>query len=96
MTMRTETGNRGTRGGKGGSAGRADPVPGAKREMGTIKKWFAEKGFGFIRPAAGGEDVFAHSSAMPANFYPQEGDTLSFVRGISKDGRPRALDVRLP
>ncbi|KAL9133125.1 MAG: hypothetical protein Q9175_005696 [Cornicularia normoerica] len=30
------------------------------REMGTIKRWNAEKGFGFISRANGGDDAFVH------------------------------------
>ena len=30
------------------------------REMGTIKRWNAEKGFGFIGRANGGDDAFVH------------------------------------
>ena len=33
-------------------------------QKGTIKLWNEDRGFGFIKPDAGGNDVFFHVSAL--------------------------------
>jgi cold shock protein len=61
---------------------------------GTIKLK-DDKGFGFIKPDAGGEDIFFHVTSVPA-MKPKQGDNVSFELGVDrKTGRNRAERVSL-
>ena len=64
--------------------------------MGTGKvKWFnASKGYGFITPDGGGEDLFVHFSEIKTEGYAtlDEGQAVNFEIGQGKKG-PCATNV---
>jgi cold shock protein len=61
---------------------------------GTVKWFNADKGFGFITPAEGGEDLFVHFSAIQSEGYKSldEGQRVSFNVGQGQKG-PQATEV---
>ena len=62
---------------------------------GTVK-WFNDaKGFGFITPDAGGEDLFAHFSAIQGNGFKtlKEGQRVSFDITEGQKGK-QASNIR--
>jgi len=62
---------------------------------GTVKRFVADRGFGFITPDAGGSDIFFHISALtgPART-PKEGDRILYDVEQGPKG-PRAVNARL-
>lgn len=67
--------------------------------MTGIVKWFnAEKGYGFITPDDGSEDVFVHFSAIVADGYKKliEGQKVTFdtEQDPKSTGKLRAVNVR--
>ncbi len=62
---------------------------------GTVKWFNADKGFGFITPAEGGDDLFVHFSAIEMEGYKSldEGQRVSFEVGQGQKG-PQATNVR--
>ena len=61
-----------------------------------IVKWFSDsKGYGFIVPDSGGQDLFIHHSNIAGEGYKslQEGQKVEFEVGQGKKG-PEATDVR--
>lgn len=64
------------------------------RYDGSLKKWNAERGFGFIAADDGGHELFAHISAFPRDGQlPTLGERLSFEVEPDRDGKKRAVRV---
>jgi cold shock protein len=59
------------------------------RINGTVKFFNAAKGFGFIQPEQGGNDVFVHATALERAGIRalNEGDRVSFVLEDDRRGR---------
>lgn len=64
------------------------------RRSGRIVSWNEDRGFGFVRPDDGEEDVFAHISAFRDRARrPCVDDAVIFLPGSDAKGRPRAEQV---
>ncbi|RVX16663.1 Glycine-rich protein 2 [Vitis vinifera] len=69
-----------------------------KRSTGVVR-WFSDqKGFGFITPNEGGEDLFVHQSSIKSDGFRSlgEGETVEFQIVLGEDGRTKAVDVTGP
>ncbi|EAZ41399.1 hypothetical protein OsJ_25920 [Oryza sativa Japonica Group] len=70
----------------------------SERVKGTVKWFDATKGFGFITPDDGGEDLFVHQSSLKSDGYRSlnDGDVVEFSVGSGNDGRTKAVNVTAP
>ncbi len=65
------------------------------RIEGTLKSWNDERGFGFIEPTLGGQEVFVHVKAFDVRLgRPQIGQRLTFEIEMSAEGKKRAKHVQ--
>lgn len=62
---------------------------------GTVRWFSGEKGYGFIAPDGGGEDIYVHYTAIVGSGLRslQEGERVSYEPGESRRGKI-ATDVR--
>jgi uncharacterized membrane protein YsdA (DUF1294 family)/cold shock CspA family protein len=66
------------------------------RFEGILKTWNDERGFGFIEPTRGGEEIFVHIKAFAArNNRPQLNQRLSFEVELGPQGKKRAKSVEV-
>ena len=59
---------------------------------GTVKFFNNSKGFGFIKPSDGGEDIFVHESGLTDNIH--ENDKVTFEVEQGRKGL-NAVNVRV-
>jgi uncharacterized membrane protein YsdA (DUF1294 family)/cold shock CspA family protein len=66
------------------------------RIEGLVKSWNDDRGFGFIAPTQGGDEIFVHIKAFRARAgRPQVGQYVSFEIEQVQTGKKRAKDVEL-
>jgi uncharacterized membrane protein YsdA (DUF1294 family)/cold shock CspA family protein len=64
------------------------------RFSGQLRSWNAERGFGFIEPAEGGQEIFLHASAVPTQLRPPKiGQRFTFEVELNREGKKRASNV---
>jgi len=99
-------GDGGGRGGGGGGGGgrSAAPrkwvdgvAPSDGKQIGTVKWFNSEKGFGFVAPLSGGDDLFVHQSAINAPGFRSlmEGEDVEF-KVVEERGKQKAIEVTGP
>ena len=65
------------------------------RFEGTLAKWNEDRGFGFIQPTEGGQELFAHISAFPRDGQrPQLHENLSFEVALGQGGKKKAVSIQ--
>mmetsp|Transcript_36997 Transcript_36997/g.95553 ORF Transcript_36997/g.95553 Transcript_36997/m.95553 type:complete len:141 (+) Transcript_36997:85-507(+) len=61
---------------------------------GNVKKWFDDKGFGFVAPDDGSEDVFVHRTSLNGAESLEPGDVVSFDTEYNdRKGKYQAANV---
>merc|ERR1719382_1324025 len=77
---------------RGPPPGEPPPPPG--KQMGTVKNFNMEKGFGFIIPDGGGDDVFAHGNSLTDGNALREGSRVAYRMDFDHaKGKARAEEV---
>jgi uncharacterized membrane protein YsdA (DUF1294 family)/cold shock CspA family protein len=64
---------------------------------GTIQSWQDDRGFGFIQPTQGGQEIFVHIKSFTSRggSRPQVGQRVTFEVELNQQGKKRAKNVAL-
>jgi cold shock CspA family protein len=66
------------------------------RGQGKLIKWQDDKGYGFIRPNDGNQEIFLHISSLKnASRRPKVGDTIIYELVTEKNGKSRAAQASI-
>ena len=64
---------------------------------GKLAKWNDDRGFGFILPANGEQEIFAHISAFPNDGQrPKLGEVVLFEIEVDQSGKKKAVSITCP
>ncbi len=60
--------------------------------IGTIKWFSTERGYGFIKPSEGGDDVFVHANTVKRSgvITLRDGQDVAYEVEVGRQGRPSA------
>ena len=66
------------------------------RFEGRLKSWNDDRGFGFIEPVQGGQEIFVHIKSLPPRSgRPQLNQPVSFEVELNAQGKKRAMNVQM-
>ena len=61
---------------------------------GTVKRWIDGRGYGFIEPDEGGDDIFVHNTDLDGTYMLKPGQKVEFdVENTPKGPRARTVKV---
>ena len=65
------------------------------RLKGILSKWIDDKGFGFLTPEKGKQEIFVHMSAFDRDLprRPKAGDTIFYYVQTDANGKTKAVDA---
>jgi CspA family cold shock protein len=67
---------------------------GEKSLKGTVKRWLDQRGYGFIEPEGGGNDIFIHHSEIQGSYALSEGQKVEFELESTPKG-PQAVQLKI-
>lgn len=79
-------------------SGGDDNTGGGERRKGSVKWFDTQKGFGFITPDDGGDDLFVHQSSIRSEGFRSLAaeESVEFEVEVDNNGRPKAVEVSGP